>query len=98
MRSRQAGMFSWWTKMSGRAGTMNTVISQPAVRPRARAVNVAAELELVCQSFEVLTERLQKVERWIHACGEGKIALPPDAGHEARLALLEAKTGVVNPR
>ena len=87
--------------MANRGSYANTVIpphaaqQPPAVQRRAGSgrVNLQAELELICQSFEAITLRLRNVEQWIHACGEGKIALPPDAGHEARLALLEAKQG-----
>ena len=83
--------------MATRGFHANTVIEPPASRSGARrggAANANTERELVCQSFEALTARLRNVEQWIHACGEGKIALPPDAGHEARLALLEAKRDV----
>ena len=76
----------------GTMASQNTVLRESPHQARSsRSARAATVKERQRQALEAMEQRLSNVEAWIHACGEGKIALPPDGGHESRLAVIESR-------
>lgn len=72
--------------------SQNTVLSGNPHQARAsQSARTLTARERQRQALEAMEKRLGNVEAWIHACGLGKIALPPDGGHESRMAVIESR-------